>query len=86
MTTSADWPADFDHLASRYPFYSLSDPTRFEPRLAALLDAPGTAPPRIDPAGVLEVVATATLVGADLAAHRERFPAMLDADAFELAR
>ena len=34
----------------------------------------------------MEVVATATLVGNDLQAHRERFPAMLDADAFELSR
>ena len=31
-----------------------------------------------------EVVATSTLLGAELAAHRERFPAMLDGDAFEL--
>ncbi len=31
-----------------------------------------------------EVVATTTLQAAELAAHRERFPAMLDADAFEL--
>jgi omega-amidase len=31
-----------------------------------------------------EVVVTATLLGAELHAHRERFPAMLDADAFEL--
>ena len=36
--------------------------------------------------GALEVVATATLVGDDLLAHRARFPAMLDADLFELAR
>jgi predicted amidohydrolase len=32
-----------------------------------------------------EVVATATLSGARLQAHRERFPAMLDADAFQLS-
>ncbi|MDH7452740.1 amidohydrolase [Luteimonas composti] len=31
-----------------------------------------------------EVVATTTLLAAELAAHRERFPAMLDGDAFEL--
>ncbi len=31
-----------------------------------------------------EVVVTTTLQAAELAAHRERFPAMLDADAFEL--
>jgi omega-amidase len=31
-----------------------------------------------------EVVATTTLQWAELAAHRERFPAMLDGDAFEL--
>jgi omega-amidase len=31
-----------------------------------------------------EVVATTTLQAAELAAHRERFPAMLDGDAFEL--
>ena len=31
-----------------------------------------------------EVVATTTLLASELAAHRERFPAMLDADAFEL--
>lgn len=31
-----------------------------------------------------EVVVTATLLASELAAHRERFPAMLDADAFEL--
>jgi len=31
-----------------------------------------------------EVVVTTTLLAAELAAHRERFPAMLDADAFEL--
>lgn len=31
-----------------------------------------------------EVVSTTTLLAAELAAHRERFPAMLDADAFEL--
>ena len=34
----------------------------------------------------MEVVATVTLVGDDLLAHRERFPAMLDADRFELTR
>lgn len=34
----------------------------------------------------MEVVATATLVGNELRAYRERFPAMLDADAFELSR
>lgn len=33
-----------------------------------------------------EVVTTATLIGDDLLAHRERFPAMLDADAFSLQR
>jgi len=32
-----------------------------------------------------EVVATTTLQAAELAAHRERFPAMLDGDAFTLA-
>ena len=32
-----------------------------------------------------EVVATTTLQAAELAAHRERFPAMLDGDAFSLA-
>jgi hypothetical protein len=32
-----------------------------------------------------EGVATTTLDGAMLLAHRERFPAMLDADAFSLA-
>ena len=32
----------------------------------------------------VEAVVTVTLSAADLAAHRERFPAMLDADAFEL--
>lgn len=31
-----------------------------------------------------EVVVTTTLLASELAAHRERFPAMLDADAFEL--
>ncbi len=31
-----------------------------------------------------EVVSTTTLLAAELAAHREHFPAMLDADAFEL--
>ena len=31
-----------------------------------------------------EVVVTTTLQAAELAAHRERFPAMLDADRFEL--
>jgi predicted amidohydrolase len=31
-----------------------------------------------------EVVVTTTLLAAELAAHRERFPAMLDGDAFEL--
>ena len=31
-----------------------------------------------------EVVVTTTLLARELAAHRERFPAMLDADAFEL--
>ena len=31
------------------------------------------------------IAPTATLIGDDLMAHRERFPAMLDADAFELA-
>ena len=31
-----------------------------------------------------EQVTTTTLSAADLAAHRERFPAMLDADRFEL--
>ena len=31
-----------------------------------------------------EVVATTTLLAEELAAHRERFPAMLDGDAFEL--
>ena len=31
-----------------------------------------------------EVVVTVTLLASELAAHRERFPAMLDADAFEL--
>ena len=36
--------------------------------------------------GDMEVVATATLPGNELQAHRERFPAMLDADAFELSR
>lgn len=35
--------------------------------------------------GESEVVATSTLLVADLAAHRERFPALLDADGFELA-
>lgn len=34
--------------------------------------------------GAEEAVATAVLNGADLLAHRERFPAMLDADAFSL--
>ena len=34
----------------------------------------------------MEVVTTVTLPGSELAAYRERFPAMLDADAFELAR
>ncbi|HET8819626.1 MAG TPA: amidohydrolase [Xanthomonadaceae bacterium] len=34
--------------------------------------------------GGMEVVTTATLMGDDLLAHRVRFPAMLDADAFEL--
>lgn len=33
-----------------------------------------------------EVVVTTTLLAAELAAHRERFPAMLDGDAFTLAR
>ena len=40
-----------------------------------------------DPAsecGHIEVVSTTTLLGAELAAHRERFPAMLDGDRFEL--
>jgi len=32
-----------------------------------------------------ELVITTTLLGAELAAHRERFPAMLDADAFSLS-
>lgn len=32
-----------------------------------------------------EVVVTTTLLGSELAAHRERFPAMLDADAFTLS-
>ena len=32
----------------------------------------------------VETVVTVTLSAADLAAHRKRFPAMLDADAFEL--
>ncbi|NZA28458.1 amidohydrolase [Luteimonas sp. SJ-92] len=31
-----------------------------------------------------EVISTTTLLAAELAAHRERFPAMLDGDAFEL--
>ncbi|MGJ4801823.1 amidohydrolase [Luteimonas sp. SDU82] len=31
-----------------------------------------------------EVVSTTTLLASELAAHRERFPAMLDSDAFEL--
>jgi len=34
----------------------------------------------------MEVVTTATLSAADLAAHRKHFPAMLDADAFTLSR
>jgi omega-amidase len=33
----------------------------------------------------MEVVSTTTLLAAELAAHREHFPAMLDGDAFELA-
>ena len=40
-----------------------------------------------DPAsecGENEVVSTTTLLGAELARHRERFPAMLDGDRFEL--
>jgi len=32
-----------------------------------------------------ELVVTTTLLGAELVAHRERFPAMLDADAFSLS-
>ena len=34
--------------------------------------------------GAAELVATATLDADALAAHRERFPAWMDADAFEL--
>ena len=36
--------------------------------------------------GELEVVTTATLIGDELLAYRERFPAMLDADAFRMLR
>ena len=39
----------------------------------------------ISECGDMEVVSTATLVGDELLAHRARFPAMLDADAFDLA-
>ncbi|HEY4555284.1 MAG TPA: amidohydrolase [Lysobacter sp.] len=49
---------------------------------SAVIDFTGNA---ITECGEMEVVSTTTLLAAELAAFRERFPAMLDADAFTLA-
>lgn len=49
---------------------------------SAVIDFTGNA---IAECGEMEVVSTTTLLASELAAFRERFPAMLDADAFTLA-
>src|SRR5690554_812388 len=49
---------------------------------SAVIDFVGDA---VSECGENEVVSTTTLLGAELEAHRARFPAMLDGDRFELA-